>query len=59
VKNFLDRATKEIVIFDFHLFQKGFDDTNTTVLRDKHQQVLNLVKEVVGNYIINDTLGMI
>lgn len=62
VKDFLDSTTSEIVILDFHRFEKGFtehprDFASNALTKSRHQMLHQLIESIVGQYIARDANG--
>ncbi|RWS30548.1 PI-PLC X domain-containing protein 3-like protein [Leptotrombidium deliense] len=60
VKQFLDATENEIIILDFHRFEKGFEESNETVSDEvvaRHKQVIKLISRTLRKYLANKTLG--
>ena len=60
VKQFVTAAPKEIVIFDFHRFVKGFelnDENNETVIRKRFEEFSAIITNELGDLAIPYSLG--
>ncbi|KAI1283773.1 PI-PLC X domain-containing protein 3 [Halotydeus destructor] len=62
VKQFMDATEKEVVILDFHRFEKGFDDfprdalTNEMTIQ-RHREVLDILKRHLADHMSEDLFG--
>lgn len=57
VKLFLDMTTHEVIILDFHRFTVGFHNQDATTLKERHEQLAQLIIQYLGQYIIPSYLG--
>lgn len=62
VKRFLDATTHEVVIIDFHRFEKGFDDHSrdesiNVRTGQRHDEVVVMVKKYLEAYLSADEHG--
>lgn len=57
VKRFLDLTSHEIVIMDFHRFTVGFQNENSSIQKERHSKLIDLIFKQVGNYIVPFYLG--
>ena len=62
VKEFMDSTTHEIVILDFHRFEKGFDDhprdeKSNLLTKTRHQEVHSLLEQYLSDHISRDFVG--
>ena len=58
IKQFLSKAPKEIIIFDFHSFEEGFaNDLDKKVLKQHFQGFFDIVKSYLNDYLIPYSLG--
>ncbi|CAG2170517.1 unnamed protein product [Oppiella nova] len=55
IKAFLMAAPKEVVIFDIHKHRNFMNDSTGQVFHDRHQQLMDLIKEFVGQWIAPET----
>lgn len=60
VKKFIEKTSKEIVIVDFHRFERGFERHPTDPAinaknRERHQEVKRLIESILGQYIYRST----
>lgn len=56
IKNFLEVAPKEVIIIDFHRFEKGFDKGTSKrsieKVQNRHKDILDLIIKHLGDYIL-------
>ncbi|RWS14085.1 uncharacterized protein B4U79_03254 [Dinothrombium tinctorium] len=60
VKQFIEATEKEIVILDFHRFEKGFEENNETILDEliaRHQLVIDLTKKYLRKFLAHRSDG--
>jgi hypothetical protein len=62
VRDFLDATTAEVVILDFHRFEKGFEDhprdmQSNLQTKKRHQEVYNMLEEILGDHMSRDYHG--
>lgn len=57
IKRFLELTSHEIVIMDIHRFTVGFQNENGAVQRERHSQLVDLIFDKLGNFIIPSYLG--
>lgn len=57
VKLFLESTTSELIIMDFHRFTVGFQNEDMETQLERHAKVLELLFQVLGNYIVPSYLG--
>jgi len=53
VKDFLNAAPKEIVVFDFHRFETGFDgEKNAEILKIRYKEFFDIVSSQLKDFMI-------
>jgi len=62
VRDFLEATTHEIVIIDFHRFERGFEDhprdhQSNLIAKSRHNEVAELLESIVGHHIHRDYNG--
>lgn len=62
IRDFLDATTHEIVIIDFHRFERGFEDhprdqQSNLITKARHSEVGELLESILGNHIHRDYNG--
>lgn len=57
IRSFLDATSKEIIIFDFHRFVNGFQDKDKDIVKKRHEEVFELLKEHLRDYMIPFSYG--
>ena len=62
VKQYLDATEKEVVLLDFHRFERGFDDfprdeISNQITAERHEMVLNKLREHLLDHISQDAKG--
>ena len=62
VRDFLDATTHEVVIIDFHRFERGFEDhprdqQSNLITKARHDEVGELLESILGKHIHRDYNG--
>ncbi|CAG2102840.1 unnamed protein product [Medioppia subpectinata] len=60
VRRFVELAPKEVLVIDFHRFEKGFnkDEISQRLLRRHHRKVLALILKHLSAYLVPQTMGL-
>ena len=60
VKKFIELAPKEIVVLDFHRFEKGFnkDEDSPQLIQRHHRKVMALILKHLKEYIVPQQMGL-
>ena len=57
VRRFLELTSHEIIIMDFHRFTVGFLNEHLSTQRERHANVIEMLFEKLGNYLVPSYLG--
>ncbi|CAG2174113.1 unnamed protein product, partial [Oppiella nova] len=60
VRRFIDMAPKEVVVIDFHRFEKGFnkDEISQQLIRRHHRKVYSLIAKHLRDYLVPQNMGL-